>query len=1140
MNKTMKRNCLQATAVAALVLGATHAFVGVSNLRPRLDTEGKIVDAHDGCLHKFGDRYFLYGAAYGNTDGFGNSNRYRCYSSKDLVEWKFEGEVLKDAPEGVYYRPYVAFNKKTGKYVLWYNWYPRLWNGQYGVATSDTPQGPYAIQNNNVKVAHATPGDLNLMVDEDGTGYLIYTSIANNHSISIEKLTPDFLATTLENSGFLANGCEAPALFKRQKRYYALFDGCCCFGPEGSGAQVWIAEKPLGPYTQHGNINRDYTGNPIIPAQQTFVAQLPISRGTAYIWMGDRWGSRPDGVKGHDFQYWSRPLEFAADGTILPLQWDSNFSDSDFNLPPRLSPDQIVIESAIYGDLAGKDPARIRDVTAKVQAALRRGNGSFKVGFLAEGDDPCQGTVKTLRVQYRVKDRLGSFSGTDTDVADLLDTDEHEGGGVGLCFNGSGQHARFVCPGTGVSAEGLTVEFWMRVDRTTSLVPGQQAVMALGGKPGKDPELVIQLAGDKGQNRLGVWADGSDARALAVIPDSLLHFVAVTCAGKELQLHVDGVIMGTAQLKRPLNFKSGECTVGGCPAKGWHFRGSVGPITFWRGARSAAQVARDMLDFNTIESPCLTGKETNLIARIPLDEGAGTTFADLTRAINGTLEGGAAWNKPVALAPEPYSEGIWFVIQNKADIDTDVGFPPRRLALTPDGQGGVVMERVPDKGDYDRFLWRAEMDASGRFFTLVNKYLGEEFALECSNLHVKIGSRRTERVQAWMISVANLADWGGNAYFLESPAPASSGSRIALRDRKVVVERKAHGDTGQAWVFAPMEIALGYCLPRNPDVAQTPYTRRLETGMGQTVVGTTTSAEWTLLNAQLVLRNMIIASCGASNPANRAKLDGWTAITWSPVDDRGGITTNYPITKPLWDACQEWGTYPGDNGGGQFIMTESILMRKGPDWPCVREFSNPIHEFAHGLEATYGFDAEGHFSDEETFPWAVQYWFKGASEMGPRVTRLDLTPDEKSFLETVFRKSNTWLPPRWLRTQQPENLELGAGESLRVGEKLNAYYGGCAMTIQRDGNVVVKDGEKLRWGSHQSLKLPLNSIVSAGMSADGRLVLRDAGNKQVWSSKACGAGARLVVVEPDTSRGEQPGSYLRIIAGDGSVAWQSE
>lgn len=58
-----------------------------------------------------------------------------------------------------------------------------------------------------------------------------------------------------------------------------------------------------------------------MPAQQTWVAQIPTSKGTAFVWMGDRWGSRPDGIKGHDFQFWSAPMQFAPDGAILPLEF---------------------------------------------------------------------------------------------------------------------------------------------------------------------------------------------------------------------------------------------------------------------------------------------------------------------------------------------------------------------------------------------------------------------------------------------------------------------------------------------------------------------------------------------------------------------------------------------------------------------------------------------------------------------------------------------------------------------------------------------------------------------------------------------------------------------------------------------------
>ena len=416
------------TGMSASDRSAPTSAPVISNHQPRLDVEGRIVDAHDGCLQKFGDRYYLYGTAYGNTDGFNKNNRYRCYSSADLVTWKLEGELLQNPPEGVYYRPYVVFNAKTRKYVLWYNWYATLWIGQYGVATSDTPQGPFVIQNPNVAVKWQRPGDHNLMVDDDGLAYLIYTSIEKKHSLSIEKLSPDYLSSTLESSGFLAEGCEATALFKRQNRYYALFDKTCCFCPEGTGARVYVADKPLGPYTLRGNINRDASGKPIIPAQQTYVAQLPTPRGLVYLWMGDRWGSRPDGIKGHDFQYWSRPLEFTEDGNIRPLQRDVSIGDKDFVIPPvplasvpRLSPEIITIESARYGDLDGNDPARVRDVKAKVEKALRTGDGRFSVSSLAAGDDPAYGVVKTLKVVYRVEGRPVIYVGKDSDTADFLE-----------------------------------------------------------------------------------------------------------------------------------------------------------------------------------------------------------------------------------------------------------------------------------------------------------------------------------------------------------------------------------------------------------------------------------------------------------------------------------------------------------------------------------------------------------------------------------------------------------------------------------------------------------------------------------------------------------------------------------------------
>lgn len=301
---------------------ARYRKVTIQNTTPRVDIEGKVIDAHDGCLQFFAGRYYLYGTAYGKTAGYTINNRFRVYSSADMEHWTFEGELLKAPPDGVYYRPYVAYNQRTRKYVLWYNWYPKLWEGKVGVATSDSPTGPFTIVNTGVQLSQAKdhPGDGSLFVDDDNTGYFIYTTIDQHHSIRVERLTADFLGSTGEVGPVLAQGCESPTLFHRGSAYYAVFDHTCCFCTEGSGARILVSSNPLGEFHQIGNINTDSAGKPIIPAQQTYIARIPTSEGTAYLWMGDEWNSRKDGIKAHDIQFWGPPLKFNANGSIEPLQ----------------------------------------------------------------------------------------------------------------------------------------------------------------------------------------------------------------------------------------------------------------------------------------------------------------------------------------------------------------------------------------------------------------------------------------------------------------------------------------------------------------------------------------------------------------------------------------------------------------------------------------------------------------------------------------------------------------------------------------------------------------------------------------------------------------------------------------------------
>ena len=255
------RTPLLSLAVAAAVLATAPSLLAqtltVTNDGPRTDVNGDTVDVHDGRVIKFGDTYYWYGTAYENTTGFTRANEYRVYSSPDMMTWTPHGAILPDAASGIYYRPHVVYNARDREYVLWYNWYPKLWTGRFGVATSKSPLGPFRVVNDDVQVAHSSlgVGDFNVFVDEDATAYLMYNTI-QGHQLSVERLAPGYKSSTMENGGFITKGAEAGSVFRRGGTYYLLTDYTCCFCTQGSGARVYTSDDPLRGYALRQNINR--------------------------------------------------------------------------------------------------------------------------------------------------------------------------------------------------------------------------------------------------------------------------------------------------------------------------------------------------------------------------------------------------------------------------------------------------------------------------------------------------------------------------------------------------------------------------------------------------------------------------------------------------------------------------------------------------------------------------------------------------------------------------------------------------------------------------------------------------------------------------------------------------------------------
>jgi beta-xylosidase len=338
------------TAVVNIV---TCREVTISNVIPRRDTDGNIMDAHDGKVFLYDGLYYFYGPSYGLCKeppgpsgcaswhpggcGYQLNHNVSLYTSPDLSVWTFRGYVFQMASlknPGVMFCPKVLPNPKTKKWVMWFNFLPAPATGVtqslYAVAVSDTPQGPFQLVTDNVTtLTWKNTGDFNLFQDDNGDAYIIYNShidvIYNPRFLmSVEKLSDDYLSSLGKqfNSGWFGDTVvEAPAMFKRNGIYYALFGRCCCYCAEGSGVTVHTSSSPLGPFKTMNNLGNE--GH----AQQFNVLQYKTSgvEGYGYLWQGDKWQSAPDGSKGHDFTYWT-PMSFDQDGNVKYMNYTANFT----------------------------------------------------------------------------------------------------------------------------------------------------------------------------------------------------------------------------------------------------------------------------------------------------------------------------------------------------------------------------------------------------------------------------------------------------------------------------------------------------------------------------------------------------------------------------------------------------------------------------------------------------------------------------------------------------------------------------------------------------------------------------------------------------------------------------------------------
>ncbi len=342
------------------------------------DNQGVHINAHGGGILYEKGTYYWFGehkieGEAGNMAQVG----VHCYSSKDLYNWKDEGIALSVMPEDsesdiakgcILERPKVIYNKKTKKYVMWFHLETKSMGykaARSGVAVSDKATGPYTFlgsarpdkgywpvnvlpvhQSGNIPsmgkdygggslpahpdtlnlLARDFPGgqmarDMTLFVDDDGTAYHIYSS-EDNSTLHISQLSPDYLSHSGKYARFFVGRfMEAPALFKRNGKYYLIASGCTGWAP--NAARSAVASSIWGPWEELGSPCRGENAELTFKGQSTYVLKVQGKK-DAYIFMADRWTPK----NAIDGRYLWLPIRFENEKPVIG--WQAEWSLSSF------------------------------------------------------------------------------------------------------------------------------------------------------------------------------------------------------------------------------------------------------------------------------------------------------------------------------------------------------------------------------------------------------------------------------------------------------------------------------------------------------------------------------------------------------------------------------------------------------------------------------------------------------------------------------------------------------------------------------------------------------------------------------------------------------------------------------------------
>ncbi len=273
----------------SLCTAATAAEKQQTHIKPGqvwLDSMGRPINAHGGCVLYYDGIYFWYGEhkIEGLSEKTHADGGIHCYASTDLINWHDQGMMLRlDRPENEDLthecnsdRPKVVYNEKTRHFVMFFKLYLAGMGSNVayvGVATSESPTGPF-IYRHKFLGGNSPNGTGDFAMFKDDNGDLFHLAVRKpDKDFVIGKMRSDFLLPEGQYRVCegITNQTEAPALVKRKEQYYMLASGSSGWAP--NTARSFSAKSLQGPWIFHGNPCRGINPHNGLAADMTFGGQ---------------------------------------------------------------------------------------------------------------------------------------------------------------------------------------------------------------------------------------------------------------------------------------------------------------------------------------------------------------------------------------------------------------------------------------------------------------------------------------------------------------------------------------------------------------------------------------------------------------------------------------------------------------------------------------------------------------------------------------------------------------------------------------------------------------------------------------------------------------------------------------------------